>query len=114
MNRCEIVLTEHVIARTMERVNLNRRKAIRIITLAMERGRDIGSSESELRQYLKNKSKNNCIAKEYNGYCFIIDRANGTLVGVTMFPIPGKVLLGNHYDGKTRIRNAKKYARFHS
>lgn len=114
MTNKEVILTEHVIARAIERTKLNRKKAKRVITLALERGKDVDVSQNDLRNYLKRKPQSKHIAKEYNGYCYIIEEVDGVQIGITMFPIPEKILIGSRYDGKIRIRNVKKYARFHS
>lgn len=109
-----IILTEHIVERAMERANLNRKRAERTVTLAIERGKDKSTARKDIRKYLANKQRGELVAKEYNGYCYIIEIKGSCQVGITMYPIPDKCWNGTRYDGKTRIRNAKKYSKFYS
>lgn len=109
-----IILTEHVIERTMERANLNRKRAERIVKLAIERGKDISTAQKAIRGYLAQKQRGEQVAKEYNGYCYIIEQKGSYQVGITMYPIPKNICCGMRHDGKTKIRNAKKYSKFYS
>lgn len=95
--------TYHCISRAKERGGLNKKRAKRIIDNAKTRG--ITSDKcrwSKDRMYLEERTKDNCIAVAYNGYCFILDK--DTKNCITMYSLP-------RYFGKKKTYY-KRYTRF--
>ncbi len=99
--------TYHSILRANERTRYSGKTAIRFIENGIERGKTAKDFTQDERQYLETCGHDNCIAKAYNGYCLIISEDG---VCVTLYPLPGWFGKKRHYDGKTRVRNAKRYA----
>lgn len=105
------MLTEHSILRVKERAGIkSRRRAETFLEKAMERGKTGTAFSSLERSYLQNIGKNDCSAIAYNGYCLIVGSNRAC---VTVYELPAWFGRKKRYHGKKRIRNAKKYWRYH-
>ena len=100
--------TIHSIDRAKERAGINERKAEKMITLALERGKTYEDFTSWERNYLQNEAYGDCKAIAFNGYCYIVN-ADGFCV--TLYKLPSWFGKKKHYDGKDRIRDYKKYCK---
>jgi len=104
------MLTYHSLERTQERTGFNARTSARLISNALERGKTSENFNARERDYIIGKSLNGHRAVIYNSYCFIFAADNFC---ITMYPLPiwfGKT----RYDGKNKIRNARRYTRHNS
>lgn len=100
--------TIHSLDRAKERAGLNEKRAERLISLALERGKTADKFTSWERSYLKGEETEEYIAVAYAGYCYLISYS-GTCV--TMYPLPAWFGKKKHYNGKERIRDYKKYCK---
>ena len=91
--------TYHSIQRANERTRYNGNAAVRFVEKGIERGKTAEDFKQDERQYLA--------SVPYNGFCLIISEDG---VCVTLYPLPEWFGKKRHYDGKVRIRNAKRYA----
>ena len=103
----------HGYLRTMERAKKSGRQAVRYIKNAWFRGKGIHELQTfEQRRYALRH--NSLLAdgytnlRIYDGYLFIFS-SGGTLI--TMHSLPQYFFKKTCFDGKTKIRNAKKYMR---
>lgn len=102
-------VTEHSIQRAKERCNYkNRRAAENNIQRALIRGKDASKYSSWERKYLVNEGHDNCTAIAYNNFCYIVSEDGNC---VTVHSLPAWFGQKKHFDGKTHIRNYKKYCR---
>ena len=99
--------TYHSLQRAEERTRFNGKAARRFIENGLTRGKTADDYTKEERRYLSSIAYDDCIAKAYNGYCLIIS-SDGDCV--TLYPLPDWFGKKKHYDGKTQIRNVKRYA----
>ena len=105
-----MITTIHGIERVKERCNFkNHNSALRNIGLALKRGKRIENYSSWERTYLINKAYDDCSAIAYNGFCYIV---NETGRCVTVCKLPAWFDKKKHFDGKTRIRDYKKYNKY--
>ena len=99
--------TQHSIERVMERCNLkNRRAAINVIRRAIARGKCADAYNSWERNFLRRESCGCCTAVAYNNFCYILNESGSC---VTVYPLPHWFGKKKRFDGKTRIRDLKKY-----
>lgn len=101
-------MTKHSIIRTEERASVKERVAKRLINNAKERGLAPNCFPLRERKYLESRENEKRIVRYYLGYCFVF---SSDFCCITMFPVPqwfGKKVL---FQGKTKIRKPKKYAR---
>lgn len=105
----EVFVTNHGKEREKERAGLSGRRAKRQFQLALERGKRMEDFHSSMeRDYLKNRTTDKTFAIVYNRYCYIVSDEN---VVITVFAVPRWFGKKKNFDGKTRIRNIKKYER---
>lgn len=79
--------SKHSVNRAKERAGMNRKKALKMMELARERG--ITSDECKWsldKKFLESRSDADTIAVAFNGYCFIMER--GTMNCITMYRLP--------------------------
>lgn len=100
--------TIHCIERAKERTGTNERKAYKMISLALERGKTSEDFTSWERDYLQNEAANNCVALAYNGYCYIVNEDGFC---ITLYKLPSWFGKKKHFNGKERIRDYKKYCK---
>lgn len=101
------MITIHAQDRIHERLGYRAEKAARIATNAFFRGLAPSDLNSQERRYLRvQESKEGCIARLYNGYCYIFAQ-DGTCI--TMYVPPKWFGSKDLFVGKERIRNRKKY-----
>ena len=102
--------TFHALQRTRERTGFNAKTSQRFIASAIKRGKSAETFTAKERAYLqRQEARQGCWTVVYDGYCFIIGNDGYC---VTMYRLPqwfGKI----QYDGKQKIRDAKKYMRFY-
>jgi len=101
------MFTNHALQRTSERTGYNKRTSARFITNAIERGKEAEEFSSKEKNYLMQRVRDGRMVV-YNSCCFVLRDEN---ICITMFHTPewfGKKIL---YDGKTKIRDARKYLR---
>lgn len=106
--------SKHGFVRTMERADTTEHQALRLIQNAWERGRSIEQLQfTRQRNYV---SRHNSLLRDgytnlrvYSSYLFIFS-ASGKLI--TMYPLPKNFSKKRIYDGKTKVRDVKKYNRF--
>ena len=101
-------MTCHSIMRAVERTNLKTDAAIRMIKRAKEHGKRSAVFPAEERKYLSRMERDGNKAIFYSGYCFILSPDDTC---ITLFPVPQWFGKKYKFDGKTEIRNAKKYLR---
>lgn len=106
--------SKHGFIRIMERADKNEHQALRLIQNAWSRGKSI--DQLQLTKQKKYVSHYNSLMLDgytnlrvYCGYLFIFSAA-GRLI--TMHPLPKTFEKKHIYDGKTRVRDARKYNRF--
>ena len=99
--------TVHSIQRATERTRYSGKSAERFIQNGIVRGKVAEDFSHQESTFLAGMSRDNCVAKAYNGYCLIISE-NGDCV--TLYKLPEWFGKKRHYEGKTRIRNVKRYA----
>ena len=102
--------TNHAIYRAKERVQINEKKAERMFSLALERGKTADDFTSWERNYLKSEEHSEHIAIAYAGFCYIFTYQREC---ITVYPLPTWFGKKKHYNGKERIRNMKAYSRNH-
>lgn len=102
--------TLHSIERAKERIGLNEKKAHRKINLALERGKDSTKFSSYEKKYLERISKNDCKAIAYDNFCYIVNHEGFC---VTIIPLPDWFEKKKNFDGKTTIKNQKKYVNYY-
>ena len=98
--------TYHSIKRANERTRFNGKAAVRFIENGIARGKTAKDYKQNERDYLSSIPHDDCIAKAYNGFCLIISKDG---VCITLYPLPEWFGKKRHYDGKVRVRNAKRY-----
>ncbi len=108
MNQSNPKATNHFIDRAKERAGINEKKAERMISLALERGKTSEDFTSWEREYLKREEHDNCIAIAYAGFCYIFTYQRDCL---TVYQLPTWFGKKKHYNGKERIRDYKKYCK---
>ncbi len=108
--------SKHGFIRTMERADMNDHQALRLIQNAWARGKRI--DELPLTRQKKYVSHYESLLPDgytnlrvYGGYLFIFS-AGGRLI--TMHPLPKTFSKKRIYDGKTKVRDVRKYNRFNN
>ena len=106
-------ISKHALERTMERTTLNENQAKRFIGNAFERGckkdelpmawqkKYITQTERDLYNGLTD-------VRVYNNYIFIF---SATKVLITMYPLPEFFSKKKYFNGKSPIRNIRKFNR---
>ena len=103
--------TLHSIIRANERAGKNYSEAIRFTDLAIRNGLKAEDLPSKERRYLESKASGASVtAILYNGYIFIMQDET---ICITMYMAPAWFFKKQHYDGKKKVRNAKKYLRYY-
>lgn len=101
--------TIHSIDRAMERCNYrNWHDAEKNIARALQNGKRAEDFTSRERKFLSNEAHNNCIALAYNGFCYIVNEHGAC---VTLYSLPTWFGKKEYYDGKSKIRNIRKYSK---
>ena len=98
--------TYHGMERIKERMGRNFKDACRIHDLVSERGKDSTNFKGREKEYLESRSYNEKKAVAYNGFCFILGVDNAI---VTTYELPNWWMKKKRFDGKEKIRNAKRY-----
>lgn len=104
----------HGWVRTMERADKSDRQALRMIQNAWFRGKSIDQLQlKKQKKYVA--SRNSLLLDGYTNlkvYCdhLFIFSATGCLI--TMYPLPKNFSKKRIYDGKTTVRDIRKYNRF--
>ena len=102
--------TMHSIIRASERAGMKYNEAVRFTDLAIRNGQRAEELPSKERRYLESKETDPaCSAILYNGYIFIMKDENTC---ITLYMAPSWFLKKRYYDGKTRVRDPKKYLRY--
>ena len=101
----------HSIIRANERAGMKYNEAVRFTDLAIRNGQQAEELPSKERRYLESKEQTDpsCKAILYNGYILIVKDED---ICITMYLAPTWFLKKRYYDGKTKVRNAKKYLRY--
>ena len=102
--------TEHCLDRAKSRRGYNEKIASSNINKAIARGKSADFFTSWERDYLERIS-HEATAIAYDGFCYIISTSGFC---ITMFPLPPWFGKKKRFDGKTTIRNVKKYSRYYS
>ena len=104
------VITYHAIQRAQERARLKNKQSENFIINALVRGKTSEVFATNERNYLQAKEANGgrCVIV-YQSFFFIVDDADRC---VTMYAAPKWSGKKKFYDGKTKIKNIKKYLRF--
>ncbi len=104
--------TLHGLMRTMQRAELNESKALRMIRLAWERGRLLCDLPSSWQRYYRRFDRparhGPTQMRFYNGYLFIFNAYGELITMVSEHERHGRKRI---YDGKVRVRDARKYGR---
>ena len=103
--------TLHSLDRAKERIGLNSKNAKKLIAHAFSRGKTTEDFKSWERSYLEKEAYGECVAMAYSGFCYIFNPEGAC---VTMYSLPSWWEKKKQFDGKTRIRNAKKYAKYYN
>ncbi len=102
--------SKHSIERSRERFGLNEDRANRFIAKALERGKTSGEMPKKERAYMEaREAARGCKTVFYNGAFFIFGLND---VCITVFEAPAWFCRKQYFDGKERIRDAKKYQRY--
>ncbi|MGN1019216.1 MAG: hypothetical protein ACI4O7_02480 [Aristaeellaceae bacterium] len=106
--------SRHGFVRTMERTGATDRQALRMIRNAWERGKraeqlPYPQQRSYVARYDSMLLDGRTNLRVYGNYLFIFT-AGGRLI--TMHQLPQTFSRKRVYDGKTRVRDVKKYSRF--
>lgn len=102
------MITSHALDRISERMGYKSDSAARIAENAFVRGVPPDNLPSKERAYLKQQEqKAGCVARFYNGSCFIFN-PDGTCI--TAYLPPKWFGRRQYYVKKERIRDHKKYA----
>lgn len=102
--------TIHSILRANERAGMKYSEAVRFTDLAIRNGLRPEDLPRKERKYMESRETDaGCKTILYNGYIFIMRDED---ICITMYAAPSWFLKKRHYDGKTRVRNAKKYLRY--
>lgn len=103
-----MIVSAHAQERISERMGFRSATAIRIAENALNRGKS--SSDLPFREaaYLqRQENKEGCIARFYNGCCFIFNSEGAC---ITVYLAPKWFGKRTHYVKKERVRDYKKYA----
>lgn len=104
--------TLHGLERTMERAGLKESKALRMIRLAWERGQRLSDLDSNWQRYYKRFERpiydGPSQMRFYNGFLFIFNACGELITMVREHERHGRKRL---YDGKVRVRDARRYER---
>ena len=103
-------LSHHARKLAKHRTGLPERRAIRFLENGLERAREAERFSGKQRAYLERRGRDGCTALAYNGCCLI---RSGEGRCVTAYPLPEWFCRRQHYDGKEKIRNVKKYMRLY-
>lgn len=101
------MLTYHSIERAQERTKYANKTAVRFIENGITRGKGAEEFTQRERAFLQGFETRNCIAKAYNGYCFLISE---NMECITMYPLPDWFGKKRFYENKVRVRNVKRYS----
>lgn len=103
--------TLHSIIRAKERAGKNANEAVRFTELAIRNGQRAEDLPSRERRYMESKVAVDptCTPILYNGYIFIM---KDEYLCITMYLAPSWFLKKQHYDGKKKVRDVKKYLRY--
>lgn len=102
------MITAHALDRISKRMGYRSGSAARIAENAFVRGVAPDNLPSKERDYLKKQEqKAGCVARFYNGYCFIFN-SDGTCI--TAYLPPKWFGRKPYYIGKQRVRDHKKYS----
>jgi len=107
------MITKHALERTQERTGLNAKDSRRFVENAIKQGKRAEDFTSKKRNYLlRQEAKKGYRALLYNEYCFILDGGNNC---VTMYLSPEGLgeKTKKRYNGKSKIRDFKKYIRYY-
>lgn len=102
--------TVHSIDRAKERAHVNEKKAYKMISLALERGKKAEDFTSWERNYLEGECKGGAIAIAYNNFCYLVNEEGFC---ITLYPLPSWFGKKKPFNGKERIRNMKAYSKNH-
>lgn len=102
--------SEHSVIRANERTPYTGKAAIRFIENGIRRGKTAEHFTQKENRYLVSQSREGCIAKAYEGFCFIV---NELQVCVTLYRLPEWFGRKRYYDSKAPVRNVKRYAAAH-
>lgn len=100
--------TLHSLDRAKERLGFNEKKAMKMINLALTRGKTAEDFTSWEREFLMGEARDEAIAIAYNNYCYIVNKDGFC---ITMYPLPAWFGKKKHFYGKERIRNMKAFSR---
>ena len=105
--------TMHSIERAKERIGANRKTAEHIMRNAIERGKDktMFSNEQKRQWLIARDSACGCKALVYNNTCFIVSQDD---IVITLYQLPNWFNQSRRYNGKERIRNQAKYAKYNN
>ena len=105
------MLTYHGLRQTRRRTGLNINASARLIEKALCYGKTANDFPERERNYLLSKAS----ASEgkrvvvYNGFCFIFSKDDAC---ITTFPVSRWFNKKVYHDGKSKIREPKKYMRY--
>lgn len=106
------IVTVHGAIRAKERQNLkNIRSVEKNVQLAIQRGKRAEDCTSWERSFLAQEAREGYTAVAYNSFCYIFGDGGSC---ITMYPLPAWFGKKKAFDGKERIRNYKRYYRFHT
>ncbi len=102
----------HSYERAKERAGMNTAQADRFMRHAYERGKTSEMMPRREREYMEKKEiLGDCRTIFYNDFFFIFNMDG---VCITLYESPAWFGKKNHYAGKEKIRNVKKYIRFNA
>lgn len=106
LSTIEAIVTNHGYERAEQRLGLTKEQADRKIRNVLAKGRDYTKFTSKEKQYLRSQERKGARAFAYDGFCYIIADDN---VCITTYRLPSWFGKSRNYDGKTKIKNLKKY-----
>ena len=96
----------HSFERAKERFDMKGKKAQRRIDLALERGKRAEDYTTKYERSYLNSLNRDSVAVAYDNACFIFNEEGRC---ITVHSLPAWWEKKKRYNGKERIRNAKKY-----
>ena len=104
------IVTNHGYERAEQRLGFTKEQTDRKIKNVLLKGRDYTDFKSKEKQFLKDQERNGTRAIAYDGFCYIIADDN---VCITTYKLPAWFGKSRNFDGKTKIKNLKKYNQNH-
>lgn len=105
-NNKNVFVTKHGYERAKERQHYNKEQTEKAVLNAIKKGKCAEDFNSRDKAFLDKVSERNSKAYVYNGFCYIIANNN---ICITTYKLPVWFGKKEHFVGKSKIKNPKKY-----